>query len=67
MAAVGQNVLETMEDCELQRRYRLNRKGIKLVVGLVQDVITPPKSGITSPVQRSNVWQQGKSSAMQMI
>ncbi|KAK0154886.1 hypothetical protein N1851_002801 [Merluccius polli] len=28
------NVLETMEDCELIKRYRLNREGIKLVVQL---------------------------------
>ncbi|KAK0143401.1 putative nuclease HARBI1 [Merluccius polli] len=28
------NVLETMEDCELIKRYRLNREGIKLVVEL---------------------------------
>ncbi|KAK0144265.1 hypothetical protein N1851_017378 [Merluccius polli] len=29
------NVLETMEDCELIKRYRLNREGIKLVVELL--------------------------------
>ncbi|KAK0132290.1 putative nuclease HARBI1 [Merluccius polli] len=28
------NVLETVEDCELIKRYRLNREGIKLVVEL---------------------------------
>ena len=36
------NVLETMEDCELIKRYRLNREGIKLVVELVRDAITSP-------------------------
>ena len=36
------NVLETMEDCELIKRYRLNREGIKLVVELVQDAISSP-------------------------
>ena len=30
MAAARLNVLETMEDCELIKRYRLNREGIKL-------------------------------------
>ncbi|KAK0131224.1 hypothetical protein N1851_034090 [Merluccius polli] len=35
-------VLETMEDCELIKRYRLNREGIKLVVELVRDAITSP-------------------------
>ena len=29
-----------MEDCELMKRYRLNREGIKLVVELVGDAIT---------------------------
>ncbi|KAK0134799.1 hypothetical protein N1851_029572 [Merluccius polli] len=32
--AARQNVLETMEDCELIKRYRLNREGIKRVVEL---------------------------------
>ncbi|KAK0143408.1 putative nuclease HARBI1 [Merluccius polli] len=32
--AARRNVLETMEDCELIKRYRLNREGIKLVVEL---------------------------------
>ncbi|KAK0143320.1 Protein FAM184A [Merluccius polli] len=34
--------LQTMEDCELIKRYRLNREGIKLVVELVRDAITSP-------------------------
>ena len=38
--AARRNVLETMEDCELMKRYRLNREGIKLVVELVRDAIT---------------------------
>ena len=34
--------METKEDesCELMKRYRLNREGIKLVVELVRDAIT---------------------------
>ena len=44
--AARQNVLETMEDCELIKRYRLNREGIKLVE-LVRDAIT-------SPINRNN-------------
>ncbi|KAK0142304.1 LanC-like protein 2 [Merluccius polli] len=36
-----QLVTETMEDCELIKRYRLNREGIKLVE-LVRDAITSP-------------------------
>ncbi|KAK0156427.1 putative nuclease HARBI1 [Merluccius polli] len=40
--AARRNVLETMEDCELIKRYRLNREGIKLVVELVRDAITSP-------------------------
>ena len=48
--AARQNVLETMEDCEL-KRYRLNREGIKLVVELVQDAITSPtnRNNLISP------------------
>ena len=38
--AARRNVLETMEDSELMKRYRLNREGIKLVVELVRDAIT---------------------------
>ena len=40
--AARRNVLETMEDCELIKRYRLNREGIKIVVELVRDAITSP-------------------------
>ena len=40
--AARRNVLETMEDCELIKRYRLNCEGIKLVVELVRDAITSP-------------------------
>ncbi|KAK0150793.1 putative nuclease HARBI1 [Merluccius polli] len=40
--AARRNVLETMEDCELIKRYRLNREGIQLVVELVWDAITSP-------------------------
>ncbi|KAK0134832.1 hypothetical protein N1851_014211 [Merluccius polli] len=40
--AARRNVLETMEDCELIKRYRLNREGMKLVVELVRDAITSP-------------------------
>ncbi|KAK0153215.1 putative nuclease HARBI1 [Merluccius polli] len=42
--AARRNVLETMEDCELIKRYRLNREGIKLVVELVRDAITSPNN-----------------------
>ncbi|KAK0135726.1 putative nuclease HARBI1 [Merluccius polli] len=45
--AARRNVLETMEDCELIKRYKLNREGIKLVVELVRDAITPRLTGIT--------------------
>ena len=42
MAAARRNVLETMEDCELMKTYRLNREGIKLVVELVREAIMSP-------------------------
>ncbi|KAK0144401.1 putative nuclease HARBI1 [Merluccius polli] len=40
-----------MEDCELIKRYRLNREGIKLVVELVWDAITSPtnRKNLISP------------------
>ncbi|KAK0142288.1 putative nuclease HARBI1 [Merluccius polli] len=44
--AARRNVLETMEDCELIKRYRLNREGIKLVELL--------RNAITSPTNRNN-------------
>ncbi|KAK0151909.1 Gem-associated protein 2 [Merluccius polli] len=40
--SLDENVVMTMEDCELIKRYRLNREGIKLVVELVRDAITSP-------------------------
>ena len=42
--AARRNIVETMEDCELIKKYtgRLNREGIKLVVELVRDAITSP-------------------------
>ncbi|XP_053296371.1 putative nuclease HARBI1 isoform X2 [Pleuronectes platessa] len=40
--AARRNALETMEDRELIKRYRLNREGIQLVVDLVRDAITSP-------------------------
>ncbi|KAK0144219.1 putative nuclease HARBI1 [Merluccius polli] len=43
--AARRNVLETMEDCELIKRCRLNREGIKRVVELVRDAITSPTNG----------------------
>ena len=40
--AARRNVLETMEDRDLIKRYRLNREGIQLVVELVRDAIISP-------------------------
>ena len=40
--AARRNVLETMEDRDLIKRYRLNREGIQLVVELVWDAIISP-------------------------
>ena len=44
MAAVipRRNILETLNDRELLKRYRLNREGIEIVVELVRDAITSP-------------------------
>ena len=40
--AARRNVLETMEDRDLIKRYRLNCEGIQLVVELVWDAIISP-------------------------
>lgn len=44
MAAVipQRNILDTLNDGELLKRYRLNREGIEIVVELVRDAITSP-------------------------
>ena len=58
-------------NCELIKRYRLNREGIKLVVELLRDAITSPtnRNNSISPVwQHYVIWQQGKCNfAMQTI
>ena len=42
MAEARRNVLETMNDSELLRRYRLNREGTNILLELVRDAITSP-------------------------
>lgn len=48
MAGRGRrNVLQSMDDCELIKRYRLDRAGIMFVTDIIRDKLT-------SPTQRRN-------------
>ncbi len=35
------NILQTLNDSELMKRYRLDRAGIMFVVSLIRDALTP--------------------------